>query len=419
MSSRPSHPHPWLFALSGMPYGVVGSFSGQVMPYLTARAKINVGKIGWFGALLLVPPMLQFLYAPIVDVGPKRKHWLIIVSVLGAACLIAACMTPLPGHVTLFLAFAVAAQLISGLVGSCNGGLLAVSMPNELRGRAAAWLNVGNLSGGALSAAVAIWMTGHKFSPLVIGLALSVMMIGPSLAILAVVEPPRDNIAHLREVFATTLHDIKSVLLSRKGITGILLCLSPVGTAALANYFSGMQKDFGASDDLVAFVSGPANAVLTAAGAFIGGYLCDSFNRRAMYLLSGALTALCGVLMVIAPHTWFTYLWGVSMYALITGFCYSAFTATVLETVGEGGKAASTQYTLFTAAGNAAIAWVLVVDSRFHDAHGATGVVASDSGLNILGVIVLSIVFWKLGAFGKWRHDKKPTEDAPATESAG
>jgi hypothetical protein len=31
--------------------------------------------------LTFVPPMLQFLYAPVVDIGPKRKHWLLIVTV--------------------------------------------------------------------------------------------------------------------------------------------------------------------------------------------------------------------------------------------------------------------------------------------------------------------------------------------------
>ena len=43
--AEPKHPHPWLFALTGMPYGVVGAFSGNVMPYLTRRANLDVGEI--------------------------------------------------------------------------------------------------------------------------------------------------------------------------------------------------------------------------------------------------------------------------------------------------------------------------------------------------------------------------------------
>jgi hypothetical protein len=101
------------------------------------------------------------------------------------------------------------------------------------------------------------------------------------------------------------------------------------------------------------------------------------------------------------------------LYALITGFCYSAFTATVLETIGKGGKAASAQYALFVAAGNAAIAYVGVVDTRFHKAHGVEGVVGSDAGLNVLGVVVLGLVFWKLGTMKTWRHVKPIEVDPP------
>ena len=36
-----------------------------------------------------------------------------------------------------------------------------MAMPDELRGKASGWYNIGNLSGGGLSATIAIWMIGH------------------------------------------------------------------------------------------------------------------------------------------------------------------------------------------------------------------------------------------------------------------
>ena len=438
--TRPKHPPPWLFALTGMPYGVVGSFTGVVMPYLARRAGIEVEAIGWFVTLLFLPPILQFLYAPIVDFGPRRKHWLVIVSVIGSVCLLGAYLTPLPGGLTPFLAFAFLAQMISGLVGSCNGGLMAMTIPDDKRGKAGAWYNVGNLCGGGVSAAVAVYMIGHGFEPLTVGLLNAAMMVVPGLAVLAVDEPAREKLGTLRATLISMLHDVKSVLFTRAGVTGILLCLSPVGTAALANYFGAIAEDYARpavlhqvselanfrplidhfhlplerlilderTSSLLAFVGGPVGQVLTALGALVGGFLCDRTNRRAMYLLSGALTAVCGIVMALSPASETTFIWGALTYALITGFCYSAFTATVLETIGRSTKSASMQYSMFVAAGNAAIAYVGLVDSRFHERSGVAGVVGSDAALNLGGVVVLGIVFWMLGSFGKSRHPATP-----------
>src|SRR5262245_32478817 len=110
------------------------------MPFLASRAKIDIDEIGWFVKLLFFPPIVQRFYAPIVDVVPKRKHWLIIVSVVGAACFAGTFLMPLPEHKIGFLLFGFFGQMITGLTGSCNGGLLALTMPDEKRGAASAWL---------------------------------------------------------------------------------------------------------------------------------------------------------------------------------------------------------------------------------------------------------------------------------------
>jgi len=154
--------------------------------------------------------------------------------------------------------------------------------------------------------------------------------------------------------------------------------------------------------DTVWLVVGLGN-VLMALGALVGGYLCDRFNRRVLYLLSGALTALCGIVMALSPRTQLTYVLGVATYTLITGFCYAAFTAYVLETIGNSDRTAATKYSLFTAASNLAITYVGWIDTRFSDQHGVEGVIASDAALNLIGVAVLGLVFWQLGSFGTWR----------------
>ncbi len=379
------HAPPWIFSLTSVPYGVVGAFTGTTMPYLARKAGIDMESIGWFGFATMIPPMLQFLYAPLVDVGPRRKHWLVLVSVLSALCIALAMTMPLPSRVGPFMALSVAGQLVSGLVGSCNGGIIAASMPNALRGKTAGWMNTGNLAGGAVGTAAALWMNG-RFAPQLIGAAMIAMMVVPSLAALAIPEAARPS-QPISSAFGDTMRDIRAVLRTRKGWTGVLLCASPVGTAALINYFSALAPDYGAPDRVVVFVNGWASGLVTAGGALAGGWLCDRMNRRVAYLASGALTALVGLIMRQAPATAATYTVGVLVYLFVAGLCFAAFSAFVFEVVGDAvGKAAATQYTLFTAAGNFAIAYVGKVDTHYHEAFGVRGVLASDALLNVVGI---------------------------------
>jgi MFS family permease len=386
------HAAPWLFAFTAVPYGIVGSFSGTTMPFLARKAGIDMESIGWFGFATMIPPMLQFLYAPVVDFGPKRKHWLVIVSAASALCIALAMAMPLPQRTGTFMALAVAGQLISGLVGSCNGGIVAASMPDSLRGKTAGYLNTGNLAGGAFGTAAALWMNG-RFSPKLVGLAMIAMMVLPALVALAIPEPPRPP-EPIGRVFGDTMRDLWAVLRTRAGWSGVLLCASPVGTAALMNYFSALAEDFHAPDRVVLFVNGWASGLVTAFGSLLGGWLCDRMNRRAAYLGSAALTAVVGLAMRQAPMTATTYTVGVLTYLFVTGLCFAAFSAFVFEVVGGSvGKAAATQYTLFTAAGNFAIAYVGKIDTHYHERFGVRGVLAADAALNVLGIAVLGALF--------------------------
>lgn len=436
MASRPTPS--WLFALTGTPYGAAGAFTGIIMPYLAKRSGADLEAISWYVALLFVPSFLQFTYAPIVDFGPRRKHWLVLLSAVGAACLYISLQLDIKEQTGAFLGVALIAQFATSLVGSCNGGLMATTMSDAQRGKAGGWYNVGNLAGGGIAAAATIYLIGHQYTSETVGTLLAVMMVAPSLAALVIDEPAREKATTTVGTAMTKVwKEVGDVLLSKSGITGVLLCISPVGTAALANYFSAIADEYVRHDiagqlaampvdqakafldervsSVVAFVTGPVGQILTTIGAVAGGFLCDRTNRRAMYLLSGVLTAIVGIGMAISPASQMTFTVGALTYALVTGFCYAAFTATVLETIGKDTVGAATRYSIFTAAGNVAITYVGKIDTEFSDQHGVAGVVASDALLNLAGVVVLGIVFWKLGSFGKTKHDDDtPPEQPPA-----
>ena len=403
MTDRRKPPHPWLFALTAIPYGVGGAFTSQLMPNFAERAGYKLDSIGWFTTLLFIPTWLQFLYTPVVDNGWSRRSWLIGLALVGGGCFAVACSIPLTTHLYLFLALAFAGQVISGLVASCNGALMATTIPDELRGRAGAAYNIGNISGGAVFVFALIWLA-DKLEPWALGLIATTLMVAPSLAVLAIVEPPREH--GNRDAFVKMLKDVRRVIVSKSGITGILLMLSPVGTAAMTNSFTAINDDYHTSGFSAGLLNGPIGAVFTAVGAWVGGYVCDRHSRRAMYLLSGVLTAVVSLAISTQANTQIVYWVGTSGYNLVTGFCFAAFTATVLETIGHGDSAAGTKYTLFTAAGNVAIAYTNLVNTRAYE-HGGNSTHAlfqSDAVLNLAGAAVLGAIFWRLRSFGASKH---------------
>jgi len=381
----------WLYGITMLPFGVASGFAGIATPFLLRRAGVSVERIAEIVALCLVPAAYQFFWAPILDLGPRRKHWLILVAILGALCIFGALLVPIPDQLSLFVALAVAGQALTGRVGSGNGALMATTLPDTVRGRAGGYANAGNLGGSALGAGVTMVLV-DRMAPSTVGAIAAAMIILPSLAVLFVDEPARPP-QRAAELFRGMLSSLWKTLRSRAGITGILICSSPVGTAAAMNLFSGMGPDYGTSERVVTVVNGFAGGLISAAGSLLGGYISDRIPRRWAYLGAGLLTAACAFSMSFFPLSPTTYIFGVGTYLFIAGLCYSAFSALVLEVVGSAGATASTQYTLFSAAGNQAIGYtVLLLGKGATHWGGPAGMLRADALANVVGVAYLIVV---------------------------
>jgi hypothetical protein len=127
------------------------------------------------------------------------------------------------------------------------------------------------------------------------------------------------------------------------------------------------------------------------------------------------MTAICCLITAVAPRVEMTYAITVCTYNLITGMAYAVGTAFFLEMIGTGGKSAATRYTVYNSAANFGIGYVGFIDTRFHDAYGVAGPLVCDAILNLVGVLVLGVVFWKIGLLGK-RHPPPELPKATASE---
>ena len=400
-SSSPSATHwppPWVFGLSNIPFGVAGGYTSVAMPFILKQAGVPMSIIGGISAAALVPLSWQFLWAPILDVGLRRRTWLLLTAAIGALLLAASLLLKLPQQLWPFEVCCVLGQGFTGLVSASNGALVATQVPQALHGRASGWLNAANLGGNAVGGGLVIEL-GDRLTPQAAAIGLGLLTFLPALAVLLLDERKRAR-RRAAEVFPSMLRDVWGTASTRRGWTGILFCLAPVSTPALLDLFSAVGGDYGASTSTVEFTMGYGSGLVTAAGALLSGPLLDRIDKRRAYLFSGALIAIVDVAMAHAPQTSTTYIVGTLAYSLAAGLCFAAFTAVVLEIIGTVDRSAATQYTLFDAAGNLATSYLAWLDGHGYDLFkarglpGTSGLLLTDAGMNIAGVIGLGLMTW-------------------------
>jgi hypothetical protein len=113
------------------------------------------------------------------------------------------------------------------------------------------------------------------------------------------------------------------------------------------------------------------------------------------YAGSGVLNALAS-LTLMAGHRPTIYFIGTVFYLITTGFCYARFLALVMDVLGPGEHGTSTRYSLFLAAGNLPIAYVLWFDGVGYRHFGTRGLFGVDAGGNLL-VFAIVLGAWLLG----------------------
>src|SRR5713226_1788615 len=121
---------PWVFSLLILPLGIVVGIKFTPLPYLLARAGVPVDRIATISAIVNLPGVFIFLWAPLVDVKLRRRTWLAI-AILATA--LSVCVYfPLVGarHVNLMTALILAGGVADSLVAAACAGLL-VKMLSE------------------------------------------------------------------------------------------------------------------------------------------------------------------------------------------------------------------------------------------------------------------------------------------------
>ena len=295
-------PAPWIFSLLILPLGMVYGFNFTALPFLLAKAGVPVDRIASVSAISSLPGVLAVLIAPIVDIKLRRRTWLAI-GIFGTA--IAACIYfPLIGASRLILMTALifAGGMVTFLVMAACGGLMVRMLTSTDQSKASAWLQVGILGGGGLSAAMVLWLAVRM--PLVAAafcFAIVTALVG--YVPFTIREPAPEPSPWFSGRLVVIGKEIWALARSRERRWGSLLLLSPCATGAAQSLLPAIASHYGVGGGGVVWINGIGGSVALALGALCSTLVPGNWDRRLTYAAAGVTNALAAIFLLAANPT--------------------------------------------------------------------------------------------------------------------
>ena len=401
-------PHPALFAILVAPYGAAFSYVAAALPYLGGRVGLQVAMTALLG-LAYLPHAWKFLWAPLVDATLTRKLWYWIGLFLTAGGLVLTSSVPVSeATLGLLTVVVVASQVGLTLLNMGVESFMGLTVPEAGRGRAAGWYWFGNLFAGAMVAVAMPTLLEVMPQPWMIGALLGTVLLLCGIPTAFIRMPPADadHPPHLKAAMVKLGRDLRQLVTSRAGLTGMIICLVPVSAGVMTNALNSMSSMWSITDpgrydilgmsltptQIVFYILAGVGGVLAAFGAILGGKLADRMPRRLAQAVAGGSMAITAVAMALAPRDPWAYVAFGLTYAFFSGVAQAAFSSFVLETIGKG--AVATKYNIFASLTNQAYAYTAYLDSRALDAWGPRGMLFTDAALTTGGILVVLVMFF-------------------------
>jgi MFS transporter, PAT family, beta-lactamase induction signal transducer AmpG len=387
---------PFIFFFLVLPYGISSGFVSITLPFVLTRAGFSVAVAASIVAIGVSANLWRFLWGPIADLTLTARRWYLIGLSAAALTLFLLGLFPLnPETVGMLMVIVFVSQVASTFIVLPVGGLMAHTVADQAKGRAAGWYQAGNLGGTGIGGGAGVWLANH-YSKEIAGGFLSLAMLAAALALFFVSDVRLVTTETIRQRLRLLGRDILSMLRSPILLFTIVLVMSPIGAGAMNNVWSAVAPDWRADPNTVAIVTGVLNGVLSVFGCVAGGWIADRVGRWWAYFGSGTVMALVTIVLAAAPRTPTAYSSGVLAYAFFGGAAYAAFSAVVLFAIGRG--AASTKYATLSSLGNVPVVYMTAVDGWVHDRFGTGWMLQTDALSAILFVVVALFVLHKINA---------------------
>lgn len=386
--NSPQSSHPIVFLVLYLPFGIFPGYLTVTLAYLFSKNGVPVAEIAGLAAVNLLPQVLKVIWAPIVDATLSLKKWYVIATFIVAGCLLATGIVPTHSTGLQFLTWmTVISSIGRTLVSASAGSLAAHDTTGNMKGRVGGYIQAGNLGGMGIGGGVGLWLAKHTDFVWVPAATLSLVCILCCLGLFMLKEPVSViRVKNIGKTLDNVLKDIWLTIKTKTGLLALILSLVPIGTGAAGNLFAAIAKDWRAGADLVALVTGITGGIVTIAGSFLGGWLCDLMDRKGAYILFGLLQAASLLGMAFCPHTPVMYAIWTLLYTFIFGIVAAAYVAFVLEAIGGG--AAASKYELYLSAGYLPTYLMVIVGGMAYTRWGGNGILETEAVLSVVAALL-------------------------------
>jgi MFS transporter, PAT family, beta-lactamase induction signal transducer AmpG len=404
--NRRGHVHLGVFTLLAMPMGVSFGYVSVTMGYLLAQAAVPVALIASLIAASVLPHVLKFIWAPLVDTTLTLKKWYLLSVVISSAGLAAMSLVPFKVEcLPLLTAIVYGYHFAVTFLCMATEGLMGYEVPEASKGKAGGFFQAGNIGGQGLGGGLGLLLAQRLPMPGLAGIIMAGLCLCCAIPLIAFRDPlitiRTEKLVH---TYKNLVHDVVSTVRTRSGLMGMFLALSTIGTGVASNLWASVANDWHASGDTVALISGVMGGLIAGAGCLVGGYICDRLNPHYAFMLFGLLAAVCAISMGLAPRTESMFILWTSLYAFINGLCYAGFSAFTLDTIGKG--AVATKYNIFASLSNTPVYVMTYVLGIAYARFGPVGMLNTEAIFGV-GAIVLFLITQKLLYQGKTPHLRK------------
>ena len=212
--------HPSIFTLLMLPFGIMTGYVTITLAYLFALEGISVEKIAALVGAVLLPNILRFIWAPLLDSTLSLKKWYVIANIVSTFGILATGILPIKeSSLPLLTLIVIFSNFTVTFLSQATEGLMAHSVPDELRGRAAGFFQAGNLGGIGLGGGAGLWLAQRLPEEWMVAAILAIVSLLCSAGLFFLSEP-KSGIRKLRlnKTYQNLFADVWSTLKTKVGI---------------------------------------------------------------------------------------------------------------------------------------------------------------------------------------------------------